>query len=85
MVKQTIDKYEKCSDPNQKYELIRGKIATIASDQSGSRFLQKLLMKAPIAQISDILSEIAPIFWELMMDKYANYFCQRLFSTSASE
>jgi hypothetical protein len=50
----------------------------LALEQTGSRFLQKLLNKANNAVVSFLLSEIEENFAELMIDNYGNYFCQKL-------
>lgn len=63
---------------HDKLELLKGQLDLLIYNQSGSRFLQKLLTKANKEIIEFFLSEIDSSLNKLMMDKYGNYFCQEL-------
>jgi hypothetical protein len=69
---------DKCTSIAEKLELLKGNLDCIIYNQSGSRFLQKLLTKANKEVIDFFLSEIESSLNKLMMDKYGNYFCQEL-------
>lgn len=62
----------------KKLELLKGQLDLLIYNQSGSRFLQKLLTKANKEVIEFFLNEIDSSINNLMMDKYGNYFCQEL-------
>jgi len=62
----------------EKLELLKGQLDLLIYNQSGSRFLQKLLTKANNEVIEFFLSEIDSSLNKLMMDRYGNYFCQEL-------
>jgi hypothetical protein len=47
--------------------------------QNGSRILQKALNKTHQDILSIIFFEIQDYLQELMIDSYANYFCQRFY------
>mmetsp|Transcript_7477 Transcript_7477/g.8491 ORF Transcript_7477/g.8491 Transcript_7477/m.8491 type:complete len:317 (+) Transcript_7477:479-1429(+) len=65
-------------DTMKKLELLKGQLDILIYNQSGSRFLQKLLTKANKETIEFFLNEIEISLNQLMMDKYGNYFCQEL-------
>jgi hypothetical protein len=58
---------------------LRGKIFKILITQNGSRVLQKCLKRTSQDVLSNILEEIKFRVHELMVDPYANYFCQKFF------
>lgn len=66
------------NDLSKKLEQLKGQLDLLIYNQSGSRFLQKLLTKANKEVIEFFLSEIDASVNKLMMDKYGNYFCQEL-------
>jgi len=71
--------------PNEKleqttYELLKGKFEQILSSQNGSRVLQKSLKNTDNMIIDKIFNEIVKKTDRLMVDPYANYFCQRFFN-----
>lgn len=66
------------SETSEKLELLKGQLDILIYNQSGSRFLQKLLTKANKEVIEFFLDEIDSKVNKLMMDKYGNYFCQEL-------
>jgi hypothetical protein len=61
-----------------KLEVLKGQLDLLIYNQTGSRFLQKLLTKANKEVVEFFLSEIDSKVNKLMMDKYGNYFCQEL-------
>jgi len=66
---------------NNELETLRGKVVALALTQTGSRFLQKQLMKSDPSFISFVLEEVENALADLMVDDYGNYFCQRLISS----
>lgn len=73
-----ISNCDKVSNISKKLELLKGQLDLLIYNQSGSRFLQKLLTKANKEVIEFFLNEIDSSLNKLMMDKYGNYFCQEL-------
>lgn len=63
---------------SEKLETLKGQLDLLIYNQSGSRFLQKLLTKANKEVVEFFLNEIDSKVNKLMMDKYGNYFCQEL-------
>jgi hypothetical protein len=59
--------------------VLKGNFLKIVRTQNGSRILQKSLNKTCKEILSIIFSEIANSLHELMVDSYANYFCQRFY------
>jgi hypothetical protein len=57
-------------------EILQGSFYKIITSQNGSRILQKSLYNTPIEIINIIFHEINSRLSELMIDSYANYFCQ---------
>jgi len=57
---------------------LKGKVIELVVTQTGSRFLQKQLTKSSPEFITFILQEIEKELPKLMIDNYANYFCQKL-------
>jgi hypothetical protein len=58
---------------------LKGNFLKIAKSQNGSRILQKALGKSSQQILSIIFEEIKTDIHELMVDSYANYFCQRFY------
>jgi hypothetical protein len=61
------------------YKHLKGKIFLILTTQNGSRVLQKCLKRTTQDILSLLLDEIKGKIHELMVDPYANYFCQKFF------
>ena len=61
--------------------VLKGKISELAVTQTGSRFLQRQLTKSSPEFIDFILTEVEETLPNMMVDNYANYFCQRLLSS----
>lgn len=57
----------------------KGNFLKILKSQNGSRILQKALNKTCIEILTLIFTEIEPEIHELMIDSYANYFCQKFY------
>ena len=60
-------------------------MARLAVNQTGSKFLQRLLDNANPQIVSYLLSEIEEYLPKLMVDNYGNYFCQRLLINCSSD
>jgi len=58
---------------------LRGKIVIILKSQNGSRILQNSLLNDSYMVIKTILTEVEDHLSDLMVDPYANYFCQKLY------
>jgi hypothetical protein len=69
---------DKKVEVSEKLEILKGQLDLLIYNQSGSRFLQKLLTKANKEVVEFFLDEIDSKVNKLMMDKYGNYFCQEL-------
>jgi hypothetical protein len=63
------------------YLILKGNFTKIAKSQNGSRSLQKIVKKTNKNILTLILEEILPDLPELIVDSYANYFCQKLYAT----
>jgi hypothetical protein len=59
--------------------ILKGHITNLITSQNGSRILQKLLKKTSKDILSLILEEIIEKIPDLLVDCYANYFCQKFF------
>ena len=57
----------------------KGSFLKIIKSQNGSRILQKALNKTNSEIFSIIFSEIKTALPDLLVDSYANYFCQRFY------
>ena len=68
---------EKVED--ESYYMLKGNFKNIIRTQNGSRILQKSLNKTNAEILTYIFYEIQDILHELMVDSYANYFCQRFY------
>jgi len=62
------------------YKIFKGNFFNILTTQNGSRVLQKALKNTRSDIIFNIFHEIKTKLHELMVDSYANYFCQKFFS-----
>jgi hypothetical protein len=69
--------YEKIEE--EYLPVFRGNFLKILRSQSGSRILQRALNKTSQQILSIIFEEIKNDVHELMVDLYANYFCQRFY------
>lgn len=47
--------------------------------KQGSKDMQRQIEKASASTIDFIVKEIEPLFAEVLIDQYGNYFCQKLF------
>lgn len=56
----------------------------LAANQTGSKFLQRLLDNANPQIVQFLLMEIQELLPKLMVDNYGNYFCQRLLINCSS-
>lgn len=65
---------EKVSSVQEKLDQLKGNLDLLIYNQSGSRFLQKILTKANNTVIEFFLEEIDSSLNKLMMDRYGNYF-----------
>jgi hypothetical protein len=63
----------------QSFRSLSGKIISILTTQNCSRIFQKCLKNTNSKILSFALKEIEPHLGELLIDQYANYFCQKLF------
>jgi len=57
----------------------KGNFLKIIKSQNGSRILQKALSKTSKELFSIIFEEIKTYLSDLLVDSYANYFCQRFY------
>jgi hypothetical protein len=64
----------------ESYSMIKGMFAKLLTTHNGSVLLQKNIKKTNNKILALILEEIAPFLNVLMIDPYANYFCQKFFS-----
>ena len=55
-------------------------VVRLACSQNGSRYLQKELNKADPAFIEFLLEDIEINLSKIMVDRYGNYFCQKMLS-----
>ncbi|ACI64388.1 predicted protein, partial [Thalassiosira pseudonana CCMP1335] len=64
---------------------ITGRIATVAKDQEGSRFIQKRLELADASELESAFAEVLPALRDLVNDVYGNFAVQGLleFGTDA--
>ena len=59
-------------------KLLRDKVVPLACTQSGSRHLQKEIAKADSSFVEFMLKDIGRKLSVIMVDRYGNYFCQKL-------
>lgn len=62
------------------YEIFNGSFLKIITSQNGSRVLQKALKKTSGEILTKIFSEVRDKIVGMMVDSYANYFCQKFFT-----
>lgn len=67
------------------FATITGRIATVAKDQEGSRFIQKRLELADASELESAFAEVLPALRDLVNDVYGNFAVQGLleFGTDA--
>lgn len=68
-------KYDEATNQAQKLECLKGNIIKLAVNQTGSKFLQRLLDNANPQIVQFLLSEADLSLPSLMVDNYGNYFC----------
>lgn len=61
-------------------KLLNGNLIKLLKSQNGSRVLQKALQNTNSVVILEIFHEMKDSLIELMVDSYANYFCQMFYS-----
>ncbi|KAL4278375.1 hypothetical protein GQ457_03G039980 [Hibiscus cannabinus] len=64
---------------------LRGRLAALAKDQYGCRFLQKAINEASKEEIDMIFMEIIDPVCELMLDPFANYVVQKVLDVCSEE
>jgi hypothetical protein len=62
------------------YLTIKGNITSLLKNQNTSRVLQRCLNKTDKSVIKNIFYEIIPQLYEIIIDPYGNYFCQKFYS-----
>lgn len=68
----------------EKYRIMKGNFLKIIRTQNGSRLLQKTIKKTNKDILGCILDEILIHVPNLIVDPYANYFCQKFFNSLKS-
>ena len=66
------------ADVESKMKLLKEKVVLLACTQSGSRHLQKEIAKADSSFVEFMLKDIGRKLSVIMVDRYGNYFCQKL-------
>jgi hypothetical protein len=61
------------------FEKIKNNFVILIKSQNGSRVFQKFLKNTHPLIIKKIFSHIYPLLIELLLNPYANYFCQKFF------
>jgi hypothetical protein len=61
------------------YNYLKGNFIAIIRTQNGSRIFQKYLKNTSQVIITKIFEEVLPFIKDLLLDLYANYFCQKLY------
>jgi len=64
--------------------VFKGKVNSLATTQTGSRFLQKELKDSNLDFVSFILEEVKDNLGDLMVDDYGNYLCQKLIASCSA-
>jgi hypothetical protein len=77
MLETRLKVYEKVDEECLK--VFKNNFLNIIKSQNGSRVLQKSLIKTSKDVILQIFKEIKNSLQELLVDSYANYFCQRFY------
>lgn len=78
-------KYEEAQSQQHKLDALKGNVMKLAVNQTGSKFLQRLLDNANPQIVTFLLNEIQTVLPSLMVDNYGNYFCQRLLINCSSD
>ena len=68
-------KYDECNSQQQKLDILKDNIFKLAENQTGSKFLQRVLDNANPQIVQFLLSEVQLCLPKLMVDNYGNYFC----------
>lgn len=76
--------YEEATNQLQKLDSLKGNVIKLAINQTGSKFLQRLLDNANPQIVQFLLDEITVLLPQVMVDNYGNYFCQRLLINCSS-
>ena len=71
---------EKSSIDLAMYYNLKGTFYDLVKSQNGSRFLQRVYIQTEQSILEKIFNELCPHIASLMIDPYANYFCQKYFS-----
>lgn len=61
-------------------DILKGNLIKLLKSQNGSRVLQKSLQNTNSVVLVEIFQEMKNSLIELMVDSYANYFCQIFYS-----
>ncbi len=80
-----IQSYEEASGQQQRFDILKGNVLGMTTNQTGSKFLQRLLDNANPTQVQFLLIEIEDHLSKLMVDNYGNYFCQKLLSACSGD
>lgn len=64
---------------------MQGRVASLARTQTGSRYLQKDLNKTSCDVVNFLITDIGREMSKIMIDRYGNYFCQRLLSSCTAQ
>ena len=71
--------------PVQSIYEYKGLLSNLAKTQQGSKYLQRVLTRAPPDVVEFIIKEVIKEMKTLMIDQYGNYFCQKLLQSSSSQ
>ncbi|CAN1274346.1 Pumilio homolog 12 [Linum perenne] len=66
-------------------ESLRGKILSLAQDQSGCRLLQRIIGTKKVEEIGYVFSELIDHIGQLMLDQLGNYVVQKLIEVCSDE
>ena len=64
---------------------LRGTFYDLITSQNGSRYMQKVYLNTEPEILEQIFLELLPKISTLMIDPYANYFCQKLYSVLSDD
>ena len=64
---------------------LKGTFYELITSQNGSRYMQKVYLNIEPDILEEIFLELLPKISKLMIDPYANYFCQKLYSVLNDE
>eukprot|EP00347_Sterkiella_histriomuscorum_P024135 403332189 len=76
--------YEEATSQVQKLNSLKGNVIKLSINQTGSKFLQRLLDNANPQIVQFLLDEIQSHLPMVMVDNYGNYFCQELLINCSS-